>query len=107
MSGVIVNEFAPVISQERVVVSPSFMRLGCAWKDFISSVDAGNWPTCDEGLAEVERLSEEEDNNPAEHEPKKTAMASNVSKDTGIESALVRVVIILSATVPHTVNNVL
>ena len=34
-------------------------------------------------------------------------MASNVIKDTGIESALVRVVIILNAIVPHTVNNVL
>ena len=94
MSGVMINEFAPAISQESVVLSPSFMRLGSAWKDLISKVDAGNWLTCDEGWAGEELLSEGEKINPAEHEPERTAMHSSVIKNTGIKSALVRVVII-------------
>ena len=96
-----------MISQERVVVSPSFIRLGCAWNDFISSVDAGNWLTCEEGLTEVEWLSDGDGGNHAAHEPKSTTVANNVTRNSGIESALVRVVIILNAIVPHTVNNVL
>jgi hypothetical protein len=107
ISGVIANELAPAISHERVVVSPSFMRLGCAWKDIISSVDAGNGLTCDDGLAEVERLSEGEGTHPTEQELKRTAMASNVVKASGNKPGLFRAVIILNATVPHTVNNVL